>query len=219
LQLLRLHTAEAEAAAAVSRASLLDRQRELAALRHSPAAVQPAGQSAVQTQVQPAATAKPVQHQSPTPTPTTQPMPAGITPQQISEMGSLIKELFTARVEATEWLTTNCGNGDPQTYNETEAMGVLSALYKLKADRQMAAVVPPIAVDDRVQRFKELLPASGIDAAKLKAAMAQHGAERFTELSEQHQDALLAVLQKAADAKAATENEPPFDPGPTSGHR
>jgi hypothetical protein len=221
LQLLRLHTAEAEAAAAGARANLLDRQRELAALRQLPPAVQPAGQPAVQAHVQPAAAAKPAQHQSPAPTPATTPQPtaAGITPQQISEMGSLIKELFTARVEATEWLTTNCGNGDPQTYTETEAMGVLSALYKLKADRQMAAVVPPIAVDDRVQRFKELLPASGIDAAKLKAAMAQHGAERFTELSEQHQDALLAVLQKAADAKAATENEPPFDPGPTSGHR
>lgn len=55
----------------------------------------------------------------------------------------------------------------------------------------------------RVERFKTLLPLAGIDPAKLQAAMAKYGASRFTELGDQHQEALLAAMQKAAAAKQA----------------
>jgi hypothetical protein len=55
----------------------------------------------------------------------------------------------------------------------------------------------------RVDRFKALIPLAGIDPAKLAGAMAKYGAARFTELSDQHQEALLTAMQKAADAKQA----------------
>jgi hypothetical protein len=59
---------------------------------------------------------------------------------------------------------------------------------------------------DRVERFKSLIPLAGIELAKLTAAMGKYGAARFTELSEQHQEALLAAMQKAADARAQAKN-------------
>jgi len=62
--------------------------------------------------------------------------------------------------------------------------------------------------NDRVKRFKALLPSSGVDPEKLKAAMAERGASRFTELSEAHQMALLATLQKAVDAQLSQEKQP-----------
>jgi hypothetical protein len=54
---------------------------------------------------------------------------------------------------------------------------------------------------NRVERFKVLLPSSGVTPDKLKAAFAQHGATQFTELSVELQEVLLATLQKVADAR------------------
>ena len=54
---------------------------------------------------------------------------------------------------------------------------------------------------DRVARFKALLSASGVTPEKLKAALSQHGVERFTQLSPELQDGLLVALQKAVDAQ------------------
>jgi hypothetical protein len=64
-------------------------------------------------------------------------------------------------------------------------------------------VDPSSATDYRVERFRHLLRTCGIEPAKIQAAMGQHGANRFTELDEAKQDALLEAMQKAADAKAA----------------
>lgn len=61
---------------------------------------------------------------------------------------------------------------------------------------------PSSATDYRIERFRHLLRTCGIEPAKIQTAMGQHGANRFTELSESHQDALLEAMQKAADAKA-----------------
>ena len=61
---------------------------------------------------------------------------------------------------------------------------------------------PSSATDYRVERFRHLLRTCGIEPAKIQAAMGQHGANRFTELDEAKQDALLEAMQKAADAKA-----------------
>jgi len=65
-------------------------------------------------------------------------------------------------------------------------------------------------VEDRVRQFKELLPASGIDPEKVKAAMAAKGAGRFTEMTAQDQTGLLVVLRKKADERKQKENEIPF---------
>ena len=61
-----------------------------------------------------------------------------------------------------------------------------------------------------MDRFNELLSTSGISPDKLKAAMAKYGAERFTMLDDDKQEALLVAMQKAADARAADPNSPPF---------
>ena len=65
--------------------------------------------------------------------------PAPITPAQKSEMMGLLKELFATGAEATVWLQAN-GSPNPAVMSELDAMGVLSALYKAKAERQLAAV-------------------------------------------------------------------------------
>jgi hypothetical protein len=79
------------------------------------------------------------------------------------------------------------------TERATSASGVVSAI----------AAVPSTA---NVERFKALIPLAGIEPAKLAAAMAAHGATRFTELDAAKQDALLAAMQKAADARAQAKN-------------
>lgn len=62
---------------------------------------------------------------------------------------------------------------------------------------------PSTAADYRVERFRHLLRTCGIEPAKIQAAMGQHGANRFTELDEAKQEALLEAMQRAADAKAS----------------
>ncbi len=62
---------------------------------------------------------------------------------------------------------------------------------------------PSSATDYRVERFRYLLRTCGIEPEKIQAAMGQHGANRFTELDEAKQEALLEAMRKAADAKAS----------------
>ena len=177
MQQLRLATAEAQAVAAVNQANLIDRQKELLAIRQ--------------------------QHIIPTPQ----------TPDQTAA-------IHQAAAEKRE-----------QEAADAKAKADLAALEA--KGRELAAAAPPesiqrepvpfvsgaasnttaapnsVSANGRVERFKALIPASGVDPAKLKAAMSQYGAERFTQLSVQHQDALLIALQKAADAKAKAVAEPP----------
>lgn len=142
LQRMRLATAEAQAAAAANQASLIDRQKELMAIRQ-------------QTKQQP------------------QPAPA---PQQSQAEVEAINQEIAAKA----------------------AEGARLAVTTPPEDRP---AVPPHSANGRIERFKALIPLSGIDPEKLKAAMAKYGATRFTELDDSHQEALLAALQKAADVR------------------
>ena len=144
LQRMRLATAEAQITAATAQANILDRQKELIAIRQ---AAQPA--------------------------------------QQTDQ---------TARI-----------NREAAEKREADA-AVAAAAAKLSAQeeegKRLAAAAGPeyAAAPNRVERFKSLVQASGVRPGKLKAALAQHGAERFTQLSPELQDGLLTTLQKAVDA-------------------
>ena len=168
LQTLRLHTAEAEEAAAMARASLLERQRELAALRGNP------GYPAAQ--LTPVRVAPPA-HAPVAPPPATKPDP---TPTQA--------EVDAAKATADARIAASAERGRELAASQP-------------AEDRPVGQAPP-AANGRVERFKRLLVDSHVDPQKIAAAMQQHGAKRFTELSTEHQDALLIVLQKAADAKA-----------------
>lgn len=179
LQTLRLHTAEAQAAAAQAQASLVERQKELAALRGKPVItthvveVTPATQPA---QVQPAPAAPPPPPTKPDSTPT------------------------QAEVDAAK------ANADARIAASDQRGKDLMATQPA-ADRP-AGQKPPTP-DERVTRFLALSKASGVDPEKLKTKMAKEGAERFTQLSPENQDALLAALQRIADGKQ--------QPAPTPG--
>ena len=88
-----------------------------------------------------------------------------------------------------------------------EANKVQEATQAAKAANDDAAISPEA---ERIEHFKALLPACGIDPEKIKAAMAEKGASRFTELSEPHQDGLLAVMLKAFHKLAANKGKAPF---------
>jgi len=68
---------------------------------------------------------------------------------------------------------------------------------------QQPATMTADHANDRVARFNTLLSTSGIEPGKLKAAINGAGAERFTLLTEDKQEALLTAMQKAADTRAA----------------
>ena len=153
LQRMKLATAEAQTQAATAQADVLDRQRELVAIRQAAGATAP--QTADRTAV-----------------------------VQRSAAETREADVAAAEIEAN--------------MAEQDAEG-----------RRLAATAPPENADaladsqNRIERFKVLLPASGIDPAKLRAAMAVHGAERFTQLAPHDQEALLLTLQRATDARQA----------------
>lgn len=96
----------------------------------------------------------------------------------------------------------------PAPNPETTAVNQEIAEKQAEGQRLAAAAppedkpaMPSPAVRSRVERFNGLLSTSGISPEKLKAAMAKYGAERFTMLSDDHQEALLAAMQKAANAR------------------
>ena len=66
-----------------------------------------------------------------------------IRPEQFREMMGLMKELFTTGAAAQEWLLNGAGTNNPQELLATEADGVLSALLKLKHERNTPAPLPP----------------------------------------------------------------------------
>jgi hypothetical protein len=174
LQRMRLATAEAQTAAATAQATVIDRQRELTAMRRL----------------------------------------AQTTAPQTPDRSVAIQQAASEKRAVDDDIA--------QAMQEQETIAALAAkaeagvaAMKAEEDRLLATQPPEDAAagkravpasdgnSDRVERFKLLFPASGIAPEKLKAAMAQHGANGFTGLSAEHQDALLAALQKAADAKAA----------------
>lgn len=157
MQAMKLATAEAEAEAATAQTNLVDRQKELLAIRQ--AAKTPEGQAA---------------------------------------------EATKARKEDAALATKMA-----EQQKEGERLNAAAPPDNLAAHRQPQPQPQP--PDNRVERFKVLSLASGVDPGKLKAAIVEHGVSRFTELSEQHQDALLSVLQKAADAKQVKREKAPGD--------
>ena len=157
LQQMKLHTAEAQEAAASAQANLVDRQREFLASREA------------------AKTAVPQQ------------------PDQTAQANQVAAEKREDDAVAAE-LAERMEQGKRLT----------------EAGKQLPAPTTPTpALTERAKRFLALGPVCGIDPAKINAVMVAKGAERFTQLTEANQDALLAVLQKAADAeKAAGDNIP-----------
>lgn len=152
---MKLATAEAEAEAATAQTNLVDRQKELMAIRQ--AARTPERQAAEAAKVH----------------------------QEDAEL--------TAKMAEQQ--------------KEGERLSAAAPPDNLAAHRQPQPQPQPS--NNRVERFKMLCLASGVDSEKLKVAIAKHGVSRFTELSEQHQDALLGVLQKAADARKPEATEEP----------
>jgi len=158
LQRMRLATAEAQAAANVQQAWLIDRQMELAAIRR---------QTTITTSAAPP-----------------------------SDMAKINQEIAAKQADGAKLAATTPPEDKPAMPNPTQrpsASGVASTT--------MAA--PSSADPDRVARFNTLLSTSGIEPEKLRMAMLKYGASRFTQLTPEYQDALLAAMQKAADAKAA----------------
>lgn len=147
VQRTRLAVAEAEANAANARSSLLERQKELAAIRSQPRPEQ------TKTAPVPAVT-EPVDDRA-------------AEKQRLAELQQQGEQLMAAAPpEHQSSIQSNESNG-------------------------------------RIERFKALMPICGISATKIMDAMLRKGTGRFSLLSEQDQDALLAVLQKAADKRAA----------------
>jgi hypothetical protein len=66
-----------------------------------------------------------------------------ITTQQATEMVNLLKQLFATGADAGKWLAEKHGTDNPATLTETQAMGVLSDLYAIKAAKQQAAIQTP----------------------------------------------------------------------------
>jgi len=171
LQAMKLATAEAEAEAATAQSNLVDRQKELLAIRQKEkqAASTPEAKSAEAVKVH----------------------------REDADLAATIAE----------------------QQKQGERLNAAAPPDNLAAHRTPPQQPP--ANDrvepsrSRVEWFKSLIPASGVDPEKLKAAIAKHGVSRFTELSEQQQDVLLSVLQKAADArkqepKVVGDDEIPF---------
>jgi hypothetical protein len=73
--------------------------------------------------------------------------PAPITTQQATEMVNLLKQLFASGADAGKWLLEKHGTDNPATLTETQAMGVLSDLYAMKAVKQRAEIKTPAASD------------------------------------------------------------------------
>jgi hypothetical protein len=172
MQTLKLHTAEAQAAAAQAQAALVERQKELAALRGNPATT--------------AAPATPARAVPPAPA------PAALPPATKPDPTPTQAEVDAAKATADARIAASAERGRELAASQP-------------AEDRPVGQAPP-AANGRVERFKRLLVDSHVDPQKIAAAMQQHGAQRFTELSTEHQDALLIVLQKAADAK----DEVPF---------
>jgi hypothetical protein len=72
---------------------------------------------------------------------------APITTQQATEMVNLLKLLFATGADAGKWLLEKHGTDNPATLTETQAMGVLSDLYAMKAAKQRAEIKTPAAAD------------------------------------------------------------------------
>jgi hypothetical protein len=177
LQRMRLATAEAQAQAAAQQAALVDRQMELAAIRRQPVP---------QPQRQPQQPDPSMPAQQPTQQPDTQPAP---------DMAAINREITAKQAEGARLAAATPPADKP-------AMpGPLERSPSASGAASGTTAAPSSAA--RVDRFKALIPLAGIDPAKLAGAMAKYGAARFTELSDQHQEALLAAMQKAADAKQA----------------
>lgn len=66
-----------------------------------------------------------------------------VTAEQMREMITLMRELFTTGDKAQTWLLENFNTNSPAELTETEAMGVLSALNLLKHEMTKPAVPPP----------------------------------------------------------------------------
>lgn len=157
LQRMRLATAEAQTAAATAQADVLDRQRELTAIRQ-----------AAQAQ----------------------------TPQTVDQTAKMNAErqakLNAERAEEDRRLAAHVEEGKRLMETNQKPEGTNGRTNG--------------HTDGRVEAFKRLFPASGVSPEKLKAALAKHGAERFTQLSPELQDGLLATLQKAVDARQQPKN-------------
>jgi hypothetical protein len=72
---------------------------------------------------------------------------APVTTQQATEMVNLLKQLFATGADAGKWLAEKHGTDNPATLTETQAMGVLSDLYAMKAAKQRAEIKTPAASD------------------------------------------------------------------------
>lgn len=66
-----------------------------------------------------------------------------ITPEQTREMVGLMRDLFKTGAEAQTWLLEHFDTNNPSLLTETEAMGVLSALLKIKHEVSQPAPLPP----------------------------------------------------------------------------
>lgn len=126
-------------------------------------------------------------------------------------------ELAAIRRQAAPQTSSPAPTPTPQPNPEAEAVRQEVAAKVAEGERLKAAA--PVAdkpampnptpdAAGRIARFNALLSTSGIPPEKLKAAMQKYGAERFSLLTPEYQEALLVAMQKAADAKAAAATEP-----------
>jgi hypothetical protein len=96
--------------------------------------------------VQPQTQAKPVAPAAPQPaasTPVVGPQKPMITGQQLAEMVSLAKSLFSSSDKFAEWLLEGHGTNNPSELTSAEADGVLSSLNMLAHQMKTPAPLPP----------------------------------------------------------------------------
>lgn len=172
LQRMRLATAEAQTAAATAQATVLDRQRELTAIRQAACACSP--QQADQTaRLNKEAAEK--------------------READAAVAAAAATEKLAAQVEEGKRLAAAAGPEHATTQHVHDQQKALAAMEQART-----GVATPSANGDRVERFKRLLPASGVDLDKLKLAFSLRNAERFTQLRPSDQDEILAWLDDVA---------------------
>ena len=77
-------------------------------------------------------------------TPARDPLTSPLTQTQATEIMGLLRALFATGASAQAWLAQEHQCLNPARLTETQATGVLSGLYEIKADRMAAANVSPV---------------------------------------------------------------------------
>lgn len=125
---------------------------------------------------------------------TTQPQPQPT--QALADTAAIAQEIAAKQAEGARLAAATPPADKPAMPGPSERAASASGA------ESVTTAAPNTATDYRVERFRHLLRTCGIEPAKIQTAMGHHGANRFTQLDEAKQDALLEAMQKAADAKA-----------------